>query len=242
MSTEIPFNEIYPNIVSDTQNGEVTAINGHETESTNPASMSRNYRLNEISDWKKFLESEIESRNTTAAKYKRCLKIAKGLEITGGIISVGLTATTAVVAAIGTAGALAPVVPAAIGGSIAGVSVASKAIDSRLGRKKKKHELIAQAASTTLDLTTEKMSKILEDGFVTAEEFSEVKKVIDTYKNTKEKIREASQKKAKEDPDLLKVTAADIQKYINQGRSEERAATQKKFLEALNGPTVVVSS
>ena len=78
------------------------------------------------------------------------------------------------------------------------------------------------------------MSRILEDGFVTAEEFNEVKKVIDTYKKNKEEIREDCQKKSKEDPNLLKVTTDDIEKYINQGRTEERAATQKKIVEALN--------
>ena len=220
-NTEIPFIQIYPNFTSSTSTRDTQEEVVQET-GIDPTTMSRNYRLNQINDWRKFLESEVETRTSAASKYKRGLKVTKGLEVTGGMVSVGLTATTAVLASVVSFGALAPIIPAVIGGTTTFVAVTSKMIETRLLSKKTKHEKIAVLASSKLNSIQELVSKAIEDDRISHEEFKQVIDELEKYKTLKKEIQTARAKTTNDSKE-------DLEKAFERGKLEERESTAKKL-------------
>ena len=154
-----------------------------------------NFRLQQISEVKKFLEEEIEFRRKTFYKYKKGFSV-----ITGFTHVINLTTVAA-----GTVGisALAGVITAPIGLALGGISIGGAVISSVLSWGKKnllskmeKHEKIEMLAISKLNTINDLVSKAITDSHISTEEFSLIMREKEKYINMKNGIRKKQRETA----------------------------------------------
>ena len=160
-------------------------------------SIGHNYRISKINDIQRKLEVERDKRRDLSKKYNRGVKWINNIDaalITAsmglGVAGVGLLSTVV----------LAPVVVAMEGAALGSglLSIIGKFVSKKLLIKAKKHERIKILAEAKLNTISDHISNALNDGEVSAEEFtfiiSELRKFQemknDIKTNTKEEISE----------------------------------------------------
>lgn len=147
-----------------------------------------NFRLKSVSDFLSEMESELKEREATFNRYEKSFKFLSNLSASAGTLSVVLsgsgtgTALTGVGLPVGASLA----VLAAICGILsvsAGISV--KKVSSKLD----KHEKIVSLCRDKLSIVKSLVSKALNDGNISHEEFLAVQAEVQNYKDLNKEIQ-----------------------------------------------------
>ena len=145
-----------------------------------PIEDGQNYRLQKISEIERKLIIERDARKALYKKYKR------GMNATDGVDTV-LISTSVVMAGVGLAvPALLPLEIAAILCGCAGVCV--KLVRRKLASKVQKHYEIKTLGESKLNSIKNLISKALNDGQISQEEFKTVLDDLDRYTELKDKL------------------------------------------------------
>ena len=154
---------------------------------------ANSYRMNEILDIRKYFENEKEKRRKTHKKYSKAISVSFATEDVLFATSVGL--------GVSGVGLLATIVaaPIALGLEISalGVSVGSiilKFIGKKLQRKIERHLKILTLIEAKLNTIQDHISKAIEDGNITHEEYILISQEKTKYEEMVEEIRSQHKK------------------------------------------------
>ncbi len=192
-----------------------------------PATSSgENYRLQEISSLKRRLEEERDLRAQLYKKYRRGVNALDGVDATLLAVSLGL--------GIGGVGLLSTIIaaPVVLGLELGALStgllgISCKFVGRRLAIKAKKHNDVRVLAESKLDTIADHVSKALNDGRVSDEEFRLIIEELGKYDQMKSQIR-AGARKAHAAVELDEETKNSL---IRRGRDQARASFIKKLAE-----------
>lgn len=169
------------------------------------------YRLQKISEIEQTLIKERDIRQSLYKKYKRSINITDGVDTT--LISVSV-----IMGGIGLAIPL--MLPLEIAAMVCGITgVCVKFIRRRLHSKAEKHYEIKVIAESKLNSVKDLISKALNDGQISEQEFTMVLDELERYNDLKDKAR-------------LKQTGmseVERKKLIEEGRVQAVSAIQKKI-------------
>ena len=136
----------------------------------------KTFRLKRISDIREFLEKELETRGRYRRRYK------------SGLTSVGSSIVAAATAAIGV-GVIASV-PLGFTAVASGVLiVVSAAVSKILLKKVEKHQQIKLIAAAKLSSVNGLVSRALQDGHISNEEFQIILQEMESYRDHKSQLR-----------------------------------------------------
>ena len=181
---------------------------------TLPTEDGQNYRLQKISEIEKTLINERDIRKSLNKKYKRGINITDGVDTT-------LISASVILASVSVAFPIIfplEIIAAACGG----LGVCIKIIRRKLMSKSKKHFNIQTIAETKLNSISDIISKSLEDGTISPEEFKTVLVEMEKYYKLKKETKgNHTQKIHSEITDEIK------KKLIEQGRIEAMETIEK---------------
>ena len=146
------------------------------------------FRLNNISEIRDFLENEVDQRDKLRSKYKTVWNVFYNTAQVLGVIAVG--SGTGAVGTLATGVAAAVSIP--IGGiAIAGglVSAACVALGKATMKKLEQHEGVKRTAESSLNTINDLVSKALEDGQVSNEDFHHILREMENYRGHKAGIK-----------------------------------------------------
>ena len=171
----------------------------------------QNYRLQKISEIEKTLIKERDNRQSLYKKYKRGINATDGVDTT-------LISGSVIMGGIGIAMPL--ILPLEIVAVVCGVAgVCVKFIRRRLHAKAKKHDEIKMIAESKLNSMKDLISKALNDGQISEQEFKTVLDELERYNNLKDKTRSKQS-------DLSEV---ERKKLIEEGKAQALSVIQKKI-------------
>ena len=158
------------------------------------------FRLTKISEIRDFLDSEIQERDKLRRKYKAVWNVLYNVAQVSGVLAVG--SGTGAVGTLATG--VGSVVSIPLGGiAIAGglVSGASVALGKATMKKVEKHEGVKRTAESSLNTVNDLVSKALEDGQVSNEDFHHILREMENYRGHKAGIKHRTR------ADLIEMTA-----------------------------------
>ena len=187
-----------------------------------------NFRLENIRGVEEFLNAEIKERDHLQKKFKRCESTAK-------IVDTTLTAVTVVSAGSGVAAISTGIgIPVSI--ALGSLGLATSIVSSIVRKlikvyavKAKKHSDITVVAQTILDGITCLISKAINNGDISPEEFETIMKEKERYLTKKMEIR------SKVKRIIHDITDSQRQDILEQGRQEGRQEIAKKLISPLDG-------
>ena len=144
------------------------------------------YRLQRIREIETEFRRDIETRKSLYKKYKRILTTTDGVDVTlisGGVVmsSVGFAVPM-----------LFPIQIAAI--TIGGIGLGLKVVRRYLQKKIKKHDSIKHIAQSKLNSVQDLISRALQDGHISEDEFKTISQELDKYRNMKQDLKRAPDK------------------------------------------------
>jgi hypothetical protein len=144
---------------------------------------SSDFRLKKVMDDQKVLETEIRFRKSVYRQYCRVYNFTNMVEYMFVVVDIFLGVTSSLE---GTESAFfksrVSMITFAVVGMISGIiKIAQRTLD----QKKLKHYRIMITASTTLSNLDTKISKAINDGLITHEEFEDIQGVMKEWKNFK---------------------------------------------------------
>ena len=176
-----------------------------------PTEDGQNYRLKKISEIEQTLIRERDNRQSLYKKYKRSINMTDGVDTT-------LISGSVIMGGIGIA--LPLMLPLEIGAIVCGVAgVCVKFIRRRLHVKAKKHCEIRKIAETKLSTVSYLISKALNDGKISEQEFKMVLGELERYNDLKDKTRS----------EQSEISEAEKKKLIEEGKAQALSAIQKKI-------------
>ena len=176
-----------------------------------PTEDGQNYRLQKISEIEKQLIKERDARKALYKKHKRGINITNGVDTT--LISAGL-----VIAGVGLAAPfLLPFEIAAIVFGTVGVSI--KIIRRKLMSKAQKHYEIKTIGESKLNSIKNLISKALNDGQISEQEFKTVLDELDRYNDLKDKTHSKQSG----------LSDSEKKQLIAKGREQALSVIQKKI-------------
>ena len=156
-------------------------------------SLGHNYRMERILEVRRLLEQEIHSRKSLYNKYKKATNTLSAIDI--ALLTVGLGSTVASVGLLSSIIGAPAAMPVQAVGIVSGVlGAVGKFVERRLMIKVKKHNDIVVLARAKLGSVVERVSKALEDGMISDEDFRMVMEEHTQFIHMKESIREKSRK------------------------------------------------
>ena len=180
------------------------------------------YRLTQVARLKDQLKTELDSREALYKKYRRAVNIVDAVDV-------GATATGIILGGVGT-GLLAtliaaPAVPIIMGAAAgcALISAGTKVATRRLRLKARKHDQVRVLAESKLNSIADLVSKALEDGEISHEEFQAVVNEAQRYHDMKKRVQVGTQKK------IVELDKATEKALIEQGRKEARNSFMNKI-------------
>ena len=168
---------IYPNL-DEVQHGQ----NSKEEDE------GKTFRLKRIFDKREFLEKELETRGRYRRRYKSAYNTAIYLNTGAGLTSVGSSIVAAATAA--TEVGIIASVPLGFTAVASGVlSVVSAAVSKILLKKVEKHQQIKLIAAAKLSSVNGLVSRALQDGHISNEEFQIILQEMESYRDHKSHLR-----------------------------------------------------
>ena len=147
----------------------------------------KTFRLKRISDIREFQEKELETRGRYRRRYKSAYNTAIYLNAGAGLTSVGSSVVVAATAATGV-GIIASV-PLGFTAVATGVlSVVSAAVSKILLKKVEKHQQIKLIAAAKLSSVNGLVSRALQDGHISNEEFQIILQEMESYRDHKSQL------------------------------------------------------
>ena len=174
-----------------------------------PKDDRHNYRLNMLMELQQKLITERDNRMSFYKKYKRGINVIDGIDTTLITAGLGMGATGGILST--TIVAVPVVIPLEIVAAVCGVfGIALKFVNRKLYLKAKKHDEIRILAEAKMNSIKDIVSKSLQDGEISEQEFSLVLNDFDKYNELKKGIRAKT----------VKISDAEKQKLIQQGKAE----------------------
>ena len=158
------------------------------------------FRLKNIEEIRKFLDNEVSEREKLRRKYKAAWNVLYGAAQVSGLIAVG--SGTGAVGTLATG--VGAIVSIPLGGiAIAGglVSAACVALGKATMKKLEKHESVKRTAESSLNTVNDLVSKALEDGRVSNEDFHHIRRELENYRGHKAGIKHRAR------ADLIELTS-----------------------------------
>ena len=172
----------------------------------------QNYRLQKISEIERTLINERDMRKSLYKKYKR------GINITDGV-DTGLISASVILAGVGiTVPIMLPLEIAAV--VCGGLGMCVKLIRRKLMTKTQKHCNVQTIAESKLNSIKDIVSKSLQDGEISGDEFKMVLNEMEKYSELKQEIKTTKN---------TEITDEEKKKLIEQGRMEAMNTIQKSL-------------
>lgn len=149
---------------------------------------AHNYRLQKINEIQAILTDEVEKRTILSKKYHKWVKILGAVDdVLVGSTMVIEAISVALLATAVSAPIIIPIQVVVIG--IGALVTVGSQIRKKLSRKEGKHERIAVLAEGKLSAVSGCISKALDDGEISEEEYSSIVSELDKFREMKEEIR-----------------------------------------------------
>ena len=148
----------------------------------------KTFRLKRISDIREFLEKEFETRGRYRRRYKSVYNTAIYVNAAAGLTSVASSISSAATAATGI-GIIASVPLGFTAVATGCLSVVSAGISKILLKKVEKHQEIKLIAASKLSSVNGLVSKALQDGNISNEEYQIILQEMESYRDHKSQIR-----------------------------------------------------
>ena len=148
----------------------------------------KTFRLKRISDIREILEKEVETRGRYRRRYKSVYNTAIYVNAGAGLTSVASSVSAAATAATGV-GIIASVPLGFLAVATGVLSVVSAGISKILLKKVEKHQEIKLIAVSKLSSVNGLVSKALQDGNISNEEYQIILQEMESYRNHKSQIR-----------------------------------------------------
>ena len=146
------------------------------------------FRLNKISEIRDFLENEVDQRDKLRRKYKTLWNVCYNTAQVSGLVALGSGGGAVGTMATGV-GAVAtiPLGGVAIIGSV--LSGVCAALGKATMKKVEKHESVKRTAESSLNMVDNLVSRALEDGIVSNEDFHHILREMENYRGHKAGIK-----------------------------------------------------
>ena len=190
------------------------------------------FRLNKISEIRDFLENEVDQRDKLRRKYKTVWNVCYNTAHVSGLVALGMGGGAIGTMATGVGAVVSiPLGGVAIGGTIlSGVCVAfGKAIK----KKVEKHESVKRIAESSLNTVNDLVSRALEDGIVSNEDFHHILREMENYRGHKAGIKHRTR------ADLIELTS---EREAHIRAEAEQAGLEKGKKEAIQNLLSTVTS
>ena len=148
----------------------------------------KTFRLKRISDIREILEKEVETRGRYRRRYKSVYNTAIYVNAGAALTSVASSVSAAATAATGV-GIIASVPLGFLTVATGVLSVVSAGISKILLKKVEKHQEIKLIAASKLSSVNGLVSKALQDGNISNEEYQIILQEMESYRNHKSQIR-----------------------------------------------------
>jgi len=146
------------------------------------------YRPAKIAEIQKDIETERDKRAVLNMKYRKGVRIINVVDYVSDLIVLGSTASSIAVMSTIVAAPIAVVLQGlAVGAGV--FSVVGRVINRKFSLKMEKHEKIKTLAEARLNTISDYISKALEDGYISDEEYSLVLNELVKFNEMKEEIR-----------------------------------------------------
>lgn len=184
------------------------------------------FRLQQISEVKKFLEEEIEYRRKIYSKYKKAFNVITR-------VTYVINVTNIAAGSVGVS-ALAGLITAPVGLALGGVTIGGAILSSVLSWENKnilhkieKHEKIEMLAVSKLNTINDLVNKAINDSHISTEEFSLIIKEKEKYITMKNSIRKNKRETNQNvDVESLKKTFLEEGKKLAQNEMIEKLKKQ----------------
>ena len=182
------------------------------------------FRLKKISEIRDFLDNEIQMRDKIRRKYKTVWNVCYNAAQVSGLVAIGTGSGAVGTLATGIGAPVSiPLGGIAIVGGVA--SAAFVALGKATMKKVEKHEGIKRTAESSLNTVDNLVSRALEDGQVSNEEFHHILREMDNYRGHKAGIKHRTR------ADLIELTA-ERERQIRE--EAEKAGLEKGKKQAMD--------
>ena len=187
------------------------------------------FRLTKISEIRDFLDSEIQARDKLRRKYKAVWNVFYNVAQVSGVLAVG--------SGTGAVGTLATGVGSFVSIPLGGIAIAGGVVSGTcvaLGKatmkKVEKHESVKRTAESSLNTVNNLVSRALEDGQVSNEDFHHILREMENYRGHKAGIKHRTRAQ------LIELTAereAQIRAEAEEAGAERGKKEAQKVLQDL---------
>jgi len=146
------------------------------------------YRLGKITEIQKDIETERDKRAVLNEKYRKGVRIINVVDGISALVALGSTASAIAVLSTIVAAPIAMALQAvAVGAGV--FSAVGRVVNRKLTLKAEKHRQIKTLAEAKLNTISDYVSKALEDGYISDEEYSLILNELGKFNEMKEEIR-----------------------------------------------------
>jgi len=159
------------------------------------------YRLAKIVEIQKEIETERDKRAVLNTKYRKGVRIINVLDTISDLVALASGAATIAVLSTIIAAPIAVALQAlAVGAGV--FSVIGRVVNRKLTLKSEKHEKIKTLAVVKLNTISDYVSKALEDGYISDDEYSLIQNELTKFNEMKEEIRSETKVSINEEPGI----------------------------------------
>ena len=159
------------------------------------------YRLAKIVEIQKEIETERDKRAVLNTKYRKGVRIINVVDTISDLVALASGAATIAVLSTIIAAPIAVALQAlAVGAGV--FSVIGRVVNRKLTLKSEKHEKIKTLAVVKLNTISDYVSKALEDGYISDEEYSLIQNELGKFNEMKEEIRSETKVSIDEEPGI----------------------------------------
>jgi len=159
------------------------------------------YRLAKIVEIQKEIETERDKRAVLNTKYRKGVRIINVVDTISDLVALASGAATITVLSTIIAAPIAVALQAlAVGAGV--FSVIGRVVNRKLTLKSEKHRQIKTLAEAKLNTITDYVSKALEDGYISDEEYSLIQNELMKFNEMKEEIRSETKVSIDKEPKI----------------------------------------
>ena len=159
------------------------------------------YRLAKIVEIQKEIETERDKRAVLNTKYRKGVRIINVVDTISDLVALASGAATITVLSTIVAAPIAVALQAlAVGAGV--FSVIGRVVNRKLTLKSEKHRQIKTLAEAKLNTITDYVSKALEDGYISDDEYSLIQNELGKFNEMKEEIRSETKVSIDKEPGI----------------------------------------
>ena len=159
------------------------------------------YRLAKIVEIQKEIETERDKRAVLNTKYRKGVRIINVVDTISDLVALASGAATITVLSTIIAAPIAVALQAlAVGAGV--FSVIGRVVNRKLTLKSEKHRQIKTLAEAKLNTITDYVSKALEDGYISDDEYSLIQNELTKFNEMKEEIRSETKVSIDKEPGI----------------------------------------